>query len=59
MWHPADCIGETGAASLPGMLAVALVAARKGYAAGDPVLVHSGNDDGRRAAIVVRDRGRA
>jgi 3-oxoacyl-[acyl-carrier-protein] synthase-1 len=59
LWHPADCIGETGAAAVPGMLAVALTAARKGYAAGDPVLAHSGNDDGRRAAIVLSAGDRA
>jgi 3-oxoacyl-[acyl-carrier-protein] synthase-1 len=53
LWHPADCIGETGAAAVPGMLSIALTAARKGYAAGDPVLAHSGNDDGRRAALVL------
>jgi 3-oxoacyl-[acyl-carrier-protein] synthase I len=57
LWHPADCIGETGAAAVPGMLAVALTAARNGYAAGDPVLAHSGNDDGRRAAIVLSAQG--
>jgi 3-oxoacyl-[acyl-carrier-protein] synthase-1 len=59
IWHPADCIGETGAAAVPGMLAVALTAARKGYAAGDPLLAHAGNDDGRRAAIVMSAQGRA
>jgi 3-oxoacyl-[acyl-carrier-protein] synthase-1 len=57
LWHPADCIGETGAAAVPSMLAVALVAARKGYAAGDLVLAHCGNDDGRRAAIVLSAGG--
>jgi 3-oxoacyl-[acyl-carrier-protein] synthase-1 len=59
LWHPADCIGEVGAASVPGMLAIALIAARKGYAAGNPVLAHCGNDDGRRAAIVLNAGGRA
>jgi 3-oxoacyl-[acyl-carrier-protein] synthase I len=59
LWHPADCIGETGAAAVPGMLAVVFSAARKGYAAGDPVLAHCGNDDGRRAAIVLSAGGRA
>jgi 3-oxoacyl-[acyl-carrier-protein] synthase-1 len=59
LWHPADCIGETGAAAVPGMLAVALTAIRKGYAAGDPVLAHSSNDDGRRAALVLSAGGRA
>lgn len=59
LWHPADCIGETGAAAVPSMLAIALAAARKGYAAGDPVLAHCGNDDGRRAAIALSAGGRA
>jgi 3-oxoacyl-[acyl-carrier-protein] synthase-1 len=58
LWHPADCIGETGAAAVPGMLAVALLAARKGYAPGDPVIAHSANDDGRRAALVLSAGGR-
>jgi 3-oxoacyl-[acyl-carrier-protein] synthase-1 len=53
IWHPADCIGETGAAALPCMLGVALAAARKGYAPGGTVLCHLGNDDGKRAALVL------
>lgn len=57
IWHPADCIGEVGAAALPCMLAVALYAARKGYAPGPGVLCHLGNDDGKRAALVVRQAG--
>jgi 3-oxoacyl-[acyl-carrier-protein] synthase-1 len=57
LWHPADCMGETGAAAVPSMLAVALIAARKSYAAGDPVLAHCSNDDGRRAAIVLSAKG--
>jgi 3-oxoacyl-[acyl-carrier-protein] synthase I len=58
LWHPADCVGETGAVAVPIMLAVALSAARKGYAAGDPVLAHCGNDDGRRAALVLEAKER-
>ena len=54
IWHPADCIGEVGAAALPCMLGVALFAARKGYAPGPAILCHLGNDDGKRAALVVR-----
>lgn len=53
LWHPADCIGEVGAASLPCCLAVAAMAAGKNYAAGDPVLVTASNDDSRRAAMVL------
>ncbi|MGI9452328.1 MAG: hypothetical protein ACR2QH_17060, partial [Geminicoccaceae bacterium] len=53
LWHPADCIGESGAAAIPVMLSVALYAARKGYAAGNPILALSSNDDGRRAAMTI------
>jgi len=54
LWHPADCIGEIGAAIGPAVLAVAMAAAKKGYAAGPGVLCHFGNDDGTRAALIVR-----
>jgi 3-oxoacyl-[acyl-carrier-protein] synthase-1 len=53
IWHPADCIGEVGAAALPCMLGVTLAAARKGYAPGPAVLGHLANDDGKRAALVA------
>ena len=53
IWHPADCIGEVGAAALPCMLGVALFAARKAYAPGANILCHLGNDDGKRAALVL------
>jgi 3-oxoacyl-[acyl-carrier-protein] synthase-1 len=54
LWHPSDCIGEVGAAIGPCLLAVAWAAARKGYAPGPGVLCHAANDDGRRAAAVLR-----
>jgi 3-oxoacyl-[acyl-carrier-protein] synthase-1 len=54
IWHPADCIGEIGAAVAPCVLAVASAAARKRYAPGPGVLAHFGNDDGQRAAVVLR-----
>lgn len=53
IWHLADCIGEVGAATVPAALAVAMAAARKGYAPGKRMLCHFGNDDGRRAAIIL------
>ncbi|MEO1017783.1 MAG: hypothetical protein AAFY56_08825 [Pseudomonadota bacterium] len=53
MWHPADCIGEIGAAALPVMLGVALDAKQKGYAPEGHILLHLSNDDGRRAAMVL------
>ncbi|MCX8101687.1 MAG: hypothetical protein N3D77_10675 [Geminicoccaceae bacterium] len=51
--HPADCIGETGAASLACCLALAFEAARKGWAPGDPVLVAASDEDGRCAALLL------
>lgn len=54
IWHPAECIGETGAAIVPVVLAVASAAAAKGYAKGNGALCHFSNDDGQRAAIVVQ-----
>ena len=54
MWHPADCIGEVGAAALPAMLAILLAGARNEYLPGPTVLGHLGNDDDMRAAFVVR-----
>lgn len=54
VWHPADCIGEVGAAVLPIILGMVRAACIKGYSPGNGVLVHCGNDDGRRAAMVLR-----
>ena len=53
LWHPADCVGETGAAAVPLMLGVALTAARKRYAPGPMGLLQAANDDGRRIALVL------
>jgi 3-oxoacyl-[acyl-carrier-protein] synthase-1 len=55
--HPADSIGETGAAALPCALGFALTAADKGWAPGDPVLAFTSNDEGRRAALVLSASG--
>jgi 3-oxoacyl-[acyl-carrier-protein] synthase-1 len=54
IWHPADCIGEVGAATVPCCLAVAWMAALKNYAPGPGLLAHFGNDDGSRAALAIR-----
>jgi 3-oxoacyl-[acyl-carrier-protein] synthase-1 len=53
VWHPADGIGETGAASMLCCVALAHAAASKRYAAGDPVLVSASNDDARRATLIL------
>lgn len=54
IWHPAECTGEVGAATVPVVLAVAEAASRKGYAKGRNILCHFGNDDGQRAALIVQ-----
>ncbi len=53
LWHPADCIGECGAAIGPAILAVALAASRKGYGDGPNICCHLGNDAGERAAALL------
>jgi 3-oxoacyl-[acyl-carrier-protein] synthase I len=53
LWHPAECIGETGASAGPTLLALADDACRKGYAPGSRVLVHAGSDTGQRMAAVL------
>jgi len=57
IWHPADSVGETGAAIGAIALAVALTAGIKGYALGPGALFHAGTDDGRRASVVLRLEG--
>ncbi len=53
IWHPADCIGEVGAASGAVMLVVLKAACEKGYTQGTRILAHLGNDDGKRASWVL------
>lgn len=57
LWHPAECVGETGAAIGAVMLAVAEASCRKGYAAGRAMLAHFSGDAGRRAACVLAYSG--
>jgi 3-oxoacyl-[acyl-carrier-protein] synthase-1 len=54
LWHPIECTGEIGAANAPCILAVAFLASQKRYAPGDTTLCHFSNDDGERAALIVR-----
>lgn len=53
LWHPADCIGDTGAASGGLSIIQATVALQKEYAKTDNVLVWSSGEGGRRAAALV------
>ncbi|MDN6887682.1 hypothetical protein QMO14_29300 [Variovorax sp. CAN2819] len=52
VWHPADCIGEVGAPVGLAMIAVLKAACEKAYARGNNVLLHLGNDGGKRASMV-------
>jgi 3-oxoacyl-[acyl-carrier-protein] synthase-1 len=54
IWHPADCIGEVGAAIVPVVLGVALAAHSKGYAPGSGVLCHFSGPGRDRAALLLR-----
>lgn len=54
LWHPADSIGEVGAAAAPSMLAVLLAGATGDYLPGPVFLGHLANDDARRAAFIAR-----
>jgi 3-oxoacyl-[acyl-carrier-protein] synthase-1 len=52
MNHPADCFGDTGAASGPLMVGLAALGISGGYCRG-PALVCGSSDRGARAALVV------
>jgi 3-oxoacyl-[acyl-carrier-protein] synthase-1 len=52
IWHPADCIGEVGAAIGVVIMTVCLDATRKTYALGNNILCHLANNNGRRVAII-------
>lgn len=54
LWHPAECIGEVGAAAGIAGIALAQAACAEGYAPGPNILLHAGNDAGPRAALVLR-----
>ncbi|MFO7561943.1 MAG: beta-ketoacyl synthase N-terminal-like domain-containing protein [Enhygromyxa sp.] len=60
LWHPIEYLGEVGAAIVPCLLGLALEAGRAGWAPGPVALCHVSDDDGQRAAVVVRSHpGRA
>jgi 3-oxoacyl-[acyl-carrier-protein] synthase-1 len=51
-WHPADCIGEVGAAIGLVIVAVLKSAYEKTYSKGNYILAHLGNDNGKRSSMV-------
>ena len=56
IWHPAECIGETGATAGVAMVVIANAANRKGYSKGANILAHMAADPGQRAALVLQFR---
>lgn len=54
IWHVADCIGEVGAAVLPCLLGTAFMGMKKDYLPGRTMLCHLGNDDGKRAVLILK-----
>jgi 3-oxoacyl-[acyl-carrier-protein] synthase-1 len=52
IWHPADCVGEVGAAQGLIMLSVLKAACEKNYSKGNGIFAHMGNDDGKRSSMV-------
>jgi len=53
IWHPAECVGEIGAAHVPGVLAMTHYAGVKEFAPGPRCLCHFSGDGPERAACVV------
>jgi 3-oxoacyl-[acyl-carrier-protein] synthase-1 len=53
LWHPAECLGETGSTIGPAILAVALSSSRLKYSPGRGMLLHASADAGERIAIVA------
>jgi 3-oxoacyl-[acyl-carrier-protein] synthase-1 len=54
LWHPADCIGEVGAATLAAMVTVLFMGACQDCLPGPVFLGHLGNDDDKRAAFLAQ-----
>ncbi|UVK38455.1 3-oxoacyl-ACP synthase [Mesorhizobium sp. AR10] len=56
VWSPGESLGNVGAAVGPLMLGMAKMAAQKGYAAGNSVLIEASNDAGACGAAVLATR---
>ncbi|SCW82764.1 3-oxoacyl-[acyl-carrier-protein] synthase-1 [Rhizobium mongolense subsp. loessense] len=56
IWSPAESLGNVGAAVVPLMIGMAFTAARKDYAAGNPVLIEASNDSGACGAAILTAR---
>jgi 3-oxoacyl-[acyl-carrier-protein] synthase-1 len=56
IWHPADCIGEVGAAILPILVGIMQAAVTRDYAPGPGVLCHVSGTGQQRGAMILRYR---
>jgi 3-oxoacyl-[acyl-carrier-protein] synthase-1 len=56
IWHPAECIGESGAVAGLANVIVAHAACTKHYAKGPNILCHVASDNGDRGALVLQFR---
>lgn len=56
IWHPAECLGESGAAAGVPILSLAEAACRKHFAPGPNLVAHLANDAGQRAAMTLQFR---
>ncbi len=56
LWHPAECIGESGALAGMPVVGLADAACRKRYAPGPNIVAHLANDAGERASMALQFR---
>lgn len=54
IWHPIEYVGEIGAAIVPLLLGLAMNAKQKNDSLGKCLLLHVGNDEEERAALIVK-----
>jgi len=54
IWHPADSLGDVGAASGAVLVSLAARALEKGYAPAEKCLIFAGSDDGSRGALLLQ-----
>jgi 3-oxoacyl-[acyl-carrier-protein] synthase-1 len=53
LWHPADCFGDTGAATGAMHLCLAVRAFERNYAVGDGIVIFNASETGERASLSV------
>jgi len=53
IWHPADCLGDIGAATGPVLISLVSQAFRRGYSPSNRCLLLTSSDGGERSALIV------